>query len=65
MLNMSRTPCKLLDGGSSVSMQDHTTVLWMMSHLYEADISENVVIKSKYCVKIDVEQKMKVVVSNL
>lgn len=41
------------------------TFLWMMSHLCEAEFLEAVVIRSKCYVKIDEEQKMKVVVSNL
>lgn len=40
------------------------TFHWMMSHLCEAEFLEAVVI-SKCYVKIDEEQKMKVVVSNL
>lgn len=41
------------------------TFLWMMSHLCEAEFLEAVVIRSKCYVKIDEEQEMKVVVSNL
>lgn len=41
------------------------TFLWRMSHLCEAKFLEAIVIKSKCYVKIDEEQKMKVVMSNL
>lgn len=50
---------------TAVSMLDRATFLSMMSYLCEARDLVVAMIKSRYWVKINVEQDMKMVVSNL
>lgn len=49
----------------SVSTLGHTAFLWIVSLLLKAGFLVVAVIKSKYYAKINVEQKTRVVVSNL